>query len=89
MEHFVYILYSSSIEKYYVGMTSNPSERLTYHNSENNSIWTRRGKPWELKKVLPFPDRSSASKAERFIKQQKSRVFIEKLVTEGWKVQNI
>lgn len=41
MEHYVYILYSPGIDKYYVGKSANPTERLKFHNSDLNKIWTR------------------------------------------------
>ena len=85
MPYFVYLLYSERIDKYYVGKSENPANRLNYHNSEVNNIWTKRGKPWESKTTIEFENEAQASKAERFIKKQKSRKFIEKIINEGWK----
>ncbi|MEQ8625399.1 MAG: GIY-YIG nuclease family protein [Vicingaceae bacterium] len=85
MPYFVYILYSERIDKYYVGKSENPNNRLNYHNSDNNRIWTKRGKPWESKTSIEFENEAQATKAERFIKKQKSRKFIEKIISEGWK----
>jgi len=82
--HFVYILYSQTIDKYYVGKSEIVENRLNYHNSDSNKIWTKRGKPWELKKAIEFENSTLASKAERFIKKQKSRIFIERIISEGW-----
>ncbi|GAB5538299.1 MAG: hypothetical protein Salg2KO_04020 [Salibacteraceae bacterium] len=84
MAHYVYILYSASIDKYYIGESENVKKRLVHHNSEMNQNWTRRGRPWHLVKEIEFADSKAASKAERFIKRQKSRKFIEKIVREGW-----
>ena len=85
MPYFVYILYSGRIDKYYVGKSENPTNRLNYHNSEANNIWTKRGKPWESKTTIEFENEAQATKAERFIKKQKSRMFIEKVISKGWK----
>ena len=85
MPYFVYILYSKSIDKYYAGKSENPTIRLNYHNSDSNKIWTKRGKPWESKTSIEFENEAQATKAERFIKKQKSRMFIEKIVSKGWK----
>ena len=79
MPYYDYILYSKSIDKYYVGKTENPEGRWRYHNSALNQIWTKRGKPWELE------NSTLSSKAERFIKKQKSRKFIQEIVELGWK----
>ncbi len=86
MPHFVYILYSKRIDKYYVGKTENVDKRTEYHNSEFNKIWTNRGKPWELVQTLEFENSTLTSKAEHFIKKQKSRKLIEKIVREGWSI---
>jgi putative endonuclease len=84
MTYFVYILYSKKLDKYYVGKSNNPQNRLIFHNSTFNRIWTKRGQPWQLKKVLKFEDSTEASKAERFIKRQKSRKLIERIIENGW-----
>ena len=76
--YFVYILYSKSIDKYYIGKSENPTKRLEFHNSVFNKIWTKRGQPWDLIKTLEFDNSTLASKIEIYIKKQKSRKFIEK-----------
>ena len=83
--HFVYILHSSTIDKYYVGYSENPENRLIFHNSETNQIWTKRGKPWILKKIIPFDSKTQALKVERKIKQLKSRKINENIIPDGWK----
>ncbi len=79
--HQVYILYSTSIDKYYAGSTSVGVElRLKRHNEG----WTksiRAGIPWALKYVKSFESKSEALSKERFIKKQKSRKFIEGLIS--------
>ncbi|MGM0581610.1 MAG: GIY-YIG nuclease family protein [Bacteroidota bacterium] len=37
-EHFVYILYSSKIDKYYVGYSEKPDKRLGFHVVSNIMI---------------------------------------------------
>lgn len=76
MSYFVYILYSEKIDKYYVGKTENQKVRLEFHNSDLNRIWTKRGQPWEIVKLIEFENSTLSSKSERFIKKQKSRKFI-------------
>lgn len=76
MSYFVYILYSEKIDKYYVGKTENPKVRLEFHNSDLNRIWTKRGQPWKIVKLIEFENSTLSSKSERFIKKQKSRKFI-------------
>ncbi|MCB0478966.1 MAG: GIY-YIG nuclease family protein [Crocinitomicaceae bacterium] len=81
MKYFVYILYSPSINKYYVGQTTNIENRLKFHNSkEYNKIWTKRGIPWTLVYKEEYESRSESMQREKFIKKQKSRIYIEKLI---------
>jgi len=47
VEYYVYIIYSTSRDKYYTGYSQNPEERLVEHNS-GATISTRTGKPWVL-----------------------------------------
>ena len=79
-EYYVYILYSYKIDKYYIGFTQNPEKRLEFHNSDLNKIWTRKGKPWKQVKVFSFENRTQARKAEIFIKKQRNRAFIERII---------
>ena len=83
--YYIYILYSEKIDKYYIGSTSNIENRLLFHNSEKNKIWSKRGQPWGLVFSHEFQTKKEALSAEKFIKKQKSRTFIEKLIHHGWK----
>ena len=86
MHHYVYILYSDSIRKYYIGYSSEPEKRLEFHNSSSNKIWSKRGQPWVLKRTFLFTDKPTALKAEKFIKRMKSKSFIEKIVENGFDI---
>ncbi|WP_235893487.1 GIY-YIG nuclease family protein [Litoribacter populi] len=85
MENFyVYILYSASLNKFYVGQTGALDQRVTFHNdAERNRIWTRRGIPWELKRAFQMESRSKAFKIERLMKSKKSRQYIEEVIEKG------
>jgi len=83
--YYIYILHSLKIDKYYIGSTSNIEKRLSFHNSERNKIWSKRGQPWSLVFSHEFQTKREALSAEKFIKKQKSRAFIEKLIRNGWK----
>ena len=76
----VYILYSQRLDKYYVGSSSNPELRLKYHNMGEKG-WTKRGIPWELVFQQEFQDKKYAMEKEKFIKKQKSKQFIEYLIS--------
>ncbi|HKK43917.1 MAG TPA: GIY-YIG nuclease family protein [Balneolaceae bacterium] len=78
--HCTYILYSESTDQYYTGYTSlGVEQRLRRHN--NGAVpSTRPGVPWKIKYCRQLETKTEAVKWENFIKRQKSRVFIEKLI---------
>jgi len=75
----VYILYSKSLDKFYVGYSENMEQRIGFHNSEENLKWTKSGTPWEIYLMIPSESVMQARKMERYIKQQKSRKYIQLL----------
>ncbi|MFN2424768.1 MAG: GIY-YIG nuclease family protein [Cryomorphaceae bacterium] len=72
MSYCVYILYSVSVDRYYVGQTSNLEDRLKRHN-EGRSKYTKSGIPWTLKYKESFATRSDAMAKEKKIKSSKDR----------------
>jgi len=76
----VYILYSTSLDKHYIGYSNNVVSRLAYHNDVNrNAIWTKRGIPWELYFRIDGLSEKQAIMLERHIKKMKSRKYISNL----------
>ena len=78
--HFIYILYSESADKYYVGETEDVVRRFTEHNQSERKQFTSPYRPWIMKAVFVCENRFKARKAEDFIKKQKSRKFIQKII---------
>ena len=79
MNYCVYILYSSRLDKYYVGSTAHLADRLLRHNG-GRSKYTKAGLPWELVYAEYFLTRGEAVKREKAIKRRKSRKYIESLI---------
>jgi putative endonuclease len=78
--HYCYVLYSPSLDKFYVGESNHVDLRLDLHNSGHyNSAFTKRATDWVVFLIIPCSDRSTALKTERFIKQKKSSKFIRQL----------
>jgi putative endonuclease len=78
---YIYILYSASADKYYIGHTNNPQRRLFEHNNSDHLTFSAKYRPWMMKALFQCGDsRSSALKLERLIKKQKTRSFIEYLI---------
>ncbi len=77
--HYVYIIYSSKSDKYYIGSTDDISGRIRRHNS-NHKGFTGHANDWCLKYTETFQDKSNALAREKAIKNWKSRTMIEKRI---------
>jgi putative endonuclease len=73
---FVYILYSMSGDKTYVGFTHEIDRRLREHNFTEAKGFTLRYRPWTLIHSEYFPDKSSAVKREKFLKTGRGRAEV-------------
>jgi putative endonuclease len=80
--YYTYILYSTKVDKYYVGYTHNLDLRLEHHNSGWGK-YSSAGIPWTLVYFEEFESRSEAMKRENDIKKKKSRNYIEKLISHA------
>jgi putative endonuclease len=80
MQFFVYILYSPSFDKYYIGQTANITDRLYRHNSgfeKSTSPYI----PWKMIWSTEKPTRGEALVLEKKLKNlSKDRIlqFIQK-----------
>ena len=82
--HYLYILYSKSLDKYYVGETSDITQRLNQHFSRfYKGSYTSQTDDQKKKLVIEFSTINQARKAEIFIKKMKSRKFIEQLIEDS------
>ena len=79
MPFYVYILYSTKLDKTYVGSTSNLNARTISHNVSRKG-WTVRGRPWVLIYFETFSSKTEAVKREKELKSGKGRVFIKDLI---------
>ena len=87
--HFVYILHSTKSDIFYVGQSADVNTRLQFHNHLNPKGFTAKHRPWSLAKSIPFPNQSSAIRAERYIKKRKSRLYIQQLIDQQDIVDNL
>ena len=84
MEYYIYILYSESSNIYYVGYSDDFKRRFEQHNHADKVTFTSKHRPWILKAVYACGNKQAeAMKIEKFIKDQKSRKLIEKLIAGG------
>ena len=76
MKFVVYILYSSSLEKYYVGSTADFAKRIAEHNSGKGNF-TSKGVPWIKVKVIDCSTRSEAVILEKKIKSRGIKRYLQ------------
>ena len=82
MEFYIYIIFSESKNKYYIGATSNLDERLIRHN-QNHKGFTGKNADWKLVYSENFKTKQESLKREMQIKKWKSRIMIEKLIADA------
>ncbi len=81
---YLYILYSESFDKYYIGYTDNTVKRLEEHNTSSHNTYTSKHRPWILKATFEVGEiRALAMKIESKIKSLKSRKIIKDLIVHN------
>ena len=79
--HYLYFIYSSSADKYYVGHSNDPWRRLVEHNTNTSDKYTGKYEGWNLVAVFAVSEnRGDADRIEKFIKKQKSRHLILRMI---------
>ena len=84
MKAYCYILYSKTLERYYVGSTIlKTEERLKQHLQSHYGItkFTHRAKDWELFLEIECESLQQARKLEAYIKKMKSKQYIQYMKT--------
>ena len=73
--HYVYLLQSlSHPNQRYVGLKSDPKDRLSKHN-EGGVAHTSKFKPWHLRTYIAFSTREQAAQFELYLKSGSGRAF--------------
>ncbi len=87
--NFLYILYSHSIDRYYVGITTTTvDDRLKKHNDGSyGTHYTSSAKDWIIKLSITCDTYTESRKLELYIKRMKSKVFIKKLIDNEKEVE--
>ncbi|WP_431311597.1 GIY-YIG nuclease family protein [Pedobacter flavus] len=81
MLFYIYILHSNKSDKFYIGYTSNIHLRVFQHNFGAKLSYTHKHRPWKLKALFCCGNsKSDAITIENFIKKQKSKTFIKKII---------
>ena len=83
MEYCVYILYSESKNKIYIGYTSDLISRFRSHNEFGTKDWTRKYRPWKVIYCEIYSEKEKASEREIKLKGGQGRAWIhQKLESE-------
>ena len=77
--YYVYILYSPSKDRLYIGQTKDLDDRLNRHN-RGSSKATKTGRPWTLIYFEAFPSRPLAMQRETYLKKLKNRTYLLSLI---------
>ncbi|MBI4654511.1 MAG: GIY-YIG nuclease family protein [Nitrospirae bacterium] len=77
--YWVYIIKSALVNKYYVGHTANIESRI-FHHRAGREKYTKIASDWQVVFSKEFKTRKEAKEVENFIKKQKSKIFIEKII---------
>ena len=74
MIYYVYIIYSASADKYFVGQTNNLERRIEEHNLREGRYTSGKG-PWKLVFKEEWDSRSETMRREKFLKSGKGREY--------------
>jgi putative endonuclease len=86
----VYILFSEKLNRFYIGQTQDIDTRIFQHNSGFFAdSYTSIASDWKLKLTINCISRMEALKIETFIKKMKSRKFIESIISDNQKLNQI
>ncbi|PIR67758.1 endonuclease [bacterium CG_4_10_14_0_2_um_filter_33_32] len=77
--YYVYIIYSSKLDKTYKGSTDNLRERIDSHNNRKVKS-TKLGIPWKLIYYEAFISKVDAKREELFLKSGKGRERLQYLL---------
>ncbi len=86
MEFVVYILYSKSYDKIYIGYTSHIINRFCSHNHLAKKGWTFKYHPWEVIYCEFFEEKASAIEREKQLKGARARHWIREKINSQLKI---
>jgi len=78
----VYVLYSFSYDKIYIGYTSNLIDRFRSHNKLGKKGWTLRYRPWVVGYTEVYRSKTEARKREKYLKSGTGRRFCRQQVEQ-------
>ncbi|WP_268225800.1 GIY-YIG nuclease family protein [Sinomicrobium oceani] len=78
--HYVYIIFSESLNRFYVGETIDLNKRLAEHNEGiYTRSYTKKAQNWKLFFTIGCESKTQAIQIEKHIKRMKSVIYIKNL----------
>jgi len=77
--HYVYILFSQKLNKFYIGYTADLNQRMQYHQMALKGKFTAAANDWEVYITIECSSKKQALAIERHIKHMKSKKYIQNL----------
>jgi len=77
---YVYVLYSKTYVKIYIGSTSDLNTRFLSHNKLAKKGYTVRYRPWAILYTEQYQTKTEALRREKQLKSAKGREFIWQLI---------
>jgi putative endonuclease len=88
--HYLYIIYSQAIDRFYIGQSPDAIHRLSQHNSHYfKKGFTKAAKDWKIVLSKKCDTQDQAVFLERFIKRMKSKKFIQKIINDNSILEDI
>ena len=81
MTHSVYIIHSEKLDRFYIGESIDPEERLKQHNTgyyKDSS--TKITNDWKLHFILECKSRTQAIKIEKHIKRMRNKTYYQNIL---------
>jgi putative endonuclease len=75
MFHVYVIISENHPDRYYIGFSLRPNDRLTEHNAGKNPS-TVAFQPWRFAAILSFPSEKQARRFEHYLKGGSGRAFL-------------
>jgi putative endonuclease len=79
----VYVLFSPSFNKIYIGFSSDVEQRILSHNVLATKAYTIRFRPWKLVYTETYSIKAEALKREKELKSARGRAFTWKLIHDS------
>ncbi|RYF68511.1 MAG: GIY-YIG nuclease family protein [Cytophagaceae bacterium] len=76
MNYVVYLIYSDSLQKFYIGQTVHLALRLEEHNRGKGNF-TAKGHPWRLIASFEFESRAEAVQCELKVKGRGAKRYLQ------------